>query len=376
MGWIMGPNSTIGPLVLGAATVLFNGVPDHPDAGRLWDLVDRHAVTHLGLSPTVVRLLAGKEGGRPAQRPLSALRVLGSTGEPWTAAAWRWLHREVGRGNAPIINWSGGTEIGCGLLVGSPVVPIPEGRFSGPAPGISADVFDADGKPVTGAVGELVVTRPWPSMTRGFWNDPDRYLETYWSKWPGVWVHGDQAIRYPDGSWEIPGRSDDVMNVAGKRVGPVEYESLADQVDGVIGSAAVAVPDVVKGEVVVVVVVRSPSAGQSDALADTVRSRIIHAMGKAMAPAAVLIVDALPLTRSGKVHRRAVRSWLTGADPGDLSTLENPQVEAAFTAVRHWRDPTPQTRDGGGAAMGGLRPRARQFGGSSSTHRPGDVRCG
>ena len=333
MGWIMGPNSTLGPLVRGATTVLFSGVPDFPDPGRLWQLVDTHQITHLGMAPTVVRLLASKDESWVRQASLTSLRVLGSTGEPWTAPAWRWLHRNVGRGVAPIINWSGGTEIGGGILVGSPVVPIPMGRFSGPSVGMAVDVLDDAGHPVTDAVGELVITKPWPSMTRGFWGEPQRYLDSYWSRWPGVWVHGDRAIRYSDGTWEIPGRSDDVMNVGGKRVGPVEYETLAEHVDGVMSAAAVGIPDDVKGEVPVVVVVPSTSSADRAALVQAVRESIHAAIGKAMSPAAVLVVDSLPITRSGKVHRRAVRSWLLGADPGDLSTLDSTESEADIVAA-------------------------------------------
>jgi len=199
------------------------------------------------------------------------------------------------------------------------------------------DAVTFNGEPATATVGELVITKPWPSMTQGFWQEPERYLQTYWSRWPGVWVHGDRAIRYADGTWELPGRSDDVMNVAGKRVGPVEYESVADQVDGVVGAAAVALPDPVKGEVAVVVVVpTSPTRSEAakQVLSEAVRARIVDVLGKAMAPSAVVVVDALPLTRSGKVHRRAVRSWLLAADPGDLSTLENPEVQEHFAVAR------------------------------------------
>jgi acetyl-CoA synthetase len=244
------------------------------------------------------------------------------------------LHRHVGRGTAPIINWSGGTEIGCGILVGSPVVPIHEGRFSGPTPGMSVDVFDDSGSPVVGTVGELVITKPWPSMTRGFWHEPQRYLDTYWSRWPGVWVHGDRAVRYADGSWEIPGRSDDVMNVAGKRVGPVEYEALAEQVDGIMSAVAVGLPDPVKGEVPVVLIVPGSASADTAALAEAASNRIRAAIGKAMSPAAILVVEALPVTRSGKVHRRAVRAWLLGTDPGDLSTLDSTESQADISAAR------------------------------------------
>ena len=255
-------------------------------------------------------------------------------GRSWTSPAWRWLHRNVARGIAPIINWSGGTEIGCWILVGSPVLPIREGRFSGPAPGMSVDVVDESDAPVTDQVGELVITKPWPSMTRGFWNEPERYLETYWSRWPGVWVHGDRAIRHADGSWEIPGWSDDVMNVAGKRVGPIEYEALAERVPGVEAAAAVGVPDPVKGEVPVVVVVPSGPDADRESLIGAVREEIATAMGRAMTPGAVVVVDVLPITRSGKVHRRAARAWLLGVDPGDLSTLDSVDAQPAFIVAR------------------------------------------
>jgi len=184
-------------------------------------VVDLYQITHLGFSPTLVRVLSDYGLEWVDRHELNSLRILGSTGEPWTASSWRWLHRYVGRGEIPIINWSGGTEIGCGILAGSPVVPVKECRFAGSAPGIAVNVYDTEGNPLVGEVGELVVTRPWPSMTRGLWMEPERYLETYWSHWPGVWFHGDRAIHHEDGSWELLGRSDDVLKVAGRRLGPV-----------------------------------------------------------------------------------------------------------------------------------------------------------
>jgi acetyl-CoA synthetase len=334
MGWIMGPIATIPPLALGAATVLIEGVPDHPTPDRLWRTVERHAITHLGLSPTVIRALAAHGDAWVDRHDLRPLRVLGSTGEPLNPSAWRWLHARVARGVLPIINLTGGTEVGGPLLSCSPMVPSREGRMAGPPPGIAVDVFSAAGTPVIGEVGDLVVTKSWPAMTKGFWREPERYLETYWSRWPGIWVHGDRAIRYEDGSWELVGRSDDVIKVAGKRVGPTEFEAVAAGVPGVAAAAAVGVPHDMKGEVAVVVIV--PGAGIADpvALATQVGDRIASSMGKALRPAAVLPVEALPLTRSAKVHRRAVRAWLTGTDPGDLSTLDNPEAEAAITAAR------------------------------------------
>jgi len=336
MGWIMGPLTIAGVLSLGASLAMFEGTPDFPDPDRLWQLVDRHRITHLGLSPTVVRVLSGYGSEWVNRHDLSSLRILGSTGEPWTASSWRWLHRYVGRGKVPIINWSGGTEIGCGILVGSPVVPMRECCFAGHAPGMATDVFDAAGHSVIGKVGELVLTRPWASMTRGLWLDPERYLKTYWSRWPGVWLHGDRAIQYDDGSWELLGRSDDVLKIAGKRLGPAEVESIVTDSDEIMMAAAVGIPDPTRGEVLALMIVPSLVAGggDPDALASSVADQVAHALGKPFRPAVVLVVDDIPFSRSGKVHRRAVRAWLTGTDPGDLSTVANLESMKSIIAAR------------------------------------------
>jgi acetyl-CoA synthetase len=338
MGWIMGPLCIAGVLSLGASLALFEGAPDFPEPDRLWRLVERHQLTHLGLSPTLVRLLAGHGAEWVDRHELRSLRVLGSTGERWTPQSWRWLHRHVGRGLVPIINWSGGTEIGCGILVGSPLVETRECRFSGHAPGMAATVFDADGRPAVGEVGELVLTRTWPSMTRGLWNEPQRYLESYWSRWPDVWVHGDWAVRHPDGSWELLGRSDEVLKIGGKRVGPAEVESVATEVGEVVEAAAVSVPDSLTGEALVVLVQVSGTTVSDDreAVAQAVSDRVAEALGRLLRPAAVVVLDELPLSRSGKVHRRALRAWLAGTDPGDLSTLANPESASAVLAAGAW----------------------------------------
>jgi acetyl-CoA synthetase len=336
MGWIMGPLTIAGVLSLGASLVMFEGAPDFPEPDRLWRLVERHRITHLGLSPTLARMLANHGDDWVDRHELASLRVLGSTGERWTPQSWRWLHRHVGRGSVPIVNWSGGTEIGCGILVGSPLVATHECRFTGHSPGMAAAVFDPQGHPVVGEVGELVLTRTWPSMTRGLWNEPERYLESYWSRWPDVWVHGDWAVRHEDGSWEVLGRSDDVLKIAGKRVGPAEVESIATEFDEVEEAAAVAVPDPVAGEALVVLIQMADTAAEQDreAVARAVSDRVAQALGKPLRPAAVVPVDELPLSRSGKVHRRALRAWLAGTDAGDLSTLANPESARAVAAAR------------------------------------------
>ena len=329
MGWVMGPLAICGSLVLGATLVLLESF-DYPSPARLWSQLDRHQVSFLGLSPTLVRLLANAEGGEPDHRRLSSLRTIGSTGEPMTPTAWRWMHEKVGKGRVPIINATGGTEVGAALLLGSPVVETAECRFSGPALGIDAVVLDPDWRRVVGSPGELAVRRPWPSMTRGFFGESsERYLESYWSRLPGTWVHGDRAIEFADGTWEIPGRSDDVIKVAGKRVGPSEFESIAVAVEGIGAAIAVGIPDDLKGEVVIVLV--SGARAAEPVVRAAVSDEVAAGLGKPLRLRAVLAVTELPLLRSGKLHRRAARAWLTGTDAGDLSSLANPTSE---TAVR------------------------------------------
>lgn len=334
LGWIIGPVSIIGSLSVGATCVMIEGAVDTPEPDRLWRTIDRLGVTHLALTPTIVRIMAAYGQDWVDRHELSTLRVLMSTGEPMTPRVWRWLHRHVGRGLLPIINVSGGTEVGCSLLACSPVEPLIECAFSGPPPGMDVDVVDALGRTLTGKEGELVARRSWPSMTKGFWQEPQRYLDSYWSRWPDVWVHGDRAVREADGTWRLPGRSDDLIKVAGKRVGPAEYESLAEEVKGVEMALAVGVPDPVKGEAVVVVV--QPVAGVGgETLIESVETRVAAGLGKAMRPVAVLAVAELPMTTAGKVHRRAARTWLAGTATGDLSTLVNPRSRQLLLDAWH-----------------------------------------
>jgi acetyl-CoA synthetase len=327
LGWMMGPWLIMGTLLLGATMVLYDGVPDHPGPDRLWDLVERHAVTVLGISPTAIRSLMRYGDAPPRAHDLSSLRVLGSTGEPWNPAPWQWYFERVGGGRLPVINYSGGTEISGGIVGCDLLHAQTPTAFSGPIPGIAADVFDDEGRSVrgTGAVGELVITAPWPGMTRGFWKDSQRYLDTYWSRWPNVWVHGDWVRADPDGFWYILGRSDDTLNVAGKRVGPAEVESALTMHPAVSEAAAVGVPHDVKGEGIVCFVVLRPGYEAGDRLREDVRASAIARLGKALAPEAVHFVRDLPKTRNAKIMRRIIRAKALGHDPGDVSSLENPR---------------------------------------------------
>jgi acetyl-CoA synthetase len=330
MGWIMGPWTVVGGHALGCTLVFAEGAPDWPQ-DRLWTLLEAEDVSILGISPTLVRALIPH--GEP-QTDLSSLRTIVTTGEPWNPDPYRWLFEQVGGGRCPIINCSGGTEVGACFLSPTPAIPIKACSLGGPALGMAMDVVDGDGNPVRGEVGELVCRKPFPGMTRGFWHDPERYLDTYWRRFPGVWVHGDWASVDEDGYWFLHGRSDDTLNMAGKRIGPAEIESAVVGHPAVAEAAAVGVPHEVKGEVAWVFCVLTPGREPSAELAAEVRDAAAASLGKAFRPDRVLFVGALPKTRSAKIVRRAVRATALGDDPGDLSSLENPEsLEEIANAV-------------------------------------------
>jgi acetyl-CoA synthetase len=321
MGWIMGPWAVVGVGALGGTIVFAEGAPDWPTPDRLWRIVEQERVTSLGLSPTLVRALLPH--GDPVA-DLSSLRTFVTTGEPWNPEPYRWLAENVGGSRVPIINCSGGTEVGACFLSPTPVGPIKSCSLGGPALGMAMDVVDDAGNSLIGTaeVGELVCRRPFPGMTRGFWRDPEKYLETYWSRIPGVWVHGDWASVDADGFWFLHGRSDDTMNIAGKRIGPAELESAAVGHPAVREAAAIGVPHEVKGETAWIFCCLLPGAETTEA---EVAAHIGAELGKAFKPDRVFFVDALPKTRSAKIVRRAVKATALGVDPGDLSSLENPE---------------------------------------------------
>jgi acetyl-CoA synthetase len=269
-----------------------------------------------------------------------SLFVLGSTGEPWNPDPWWWYFKNAGESRCPIINYSGGTEVSGGIVGCTTWTPIQPGSFIGPCPGMDADVVDEHGRSVRGAVGELVIRRPWPGMTRGFWKDShdaeSRYMQTYWSRWPGVWQHGDWARIDVEGYWYIEGRSDDTLKVAGKRVGPAEVESAAVAHAAVSEAAAVGVPHEIKGEGIVVFCVLRPGREPSDALAKEVQDKVAELLGKPLRPEAVRFVAQLPKTRNAKILRRVIRgAYLGKTDLGDLSSLENPAAVDEIRAVGH-----------------------------------------
>ena len=325
MGWIMGPWMVIAGLANGATIGTYDGAPNYPGPDRLWAVAEELQLTHLGLSPTLVRALQPYGADQAHRHDLSRLRVFGSTGEPWNPEPWWWLFRDVGRERIPIVNISGGTEIGACILSVNLLQGLKPTSLGGPALGMDADVYDDQGRPLRGEVGELVVRGSWPGMTRGFWGEPERYIDTYWSRFEDTWVHGDWASIDEDGFWYLHGRSDDTLNIAGKRIGPAEIESAAVALDEVTMAAAIGVPDPVKGEGIAVYVVPGPGVEPDDALTARVQEAIEASLGKAFRPQAIRWVADLPRTRSQKIMRRVVKAVALEKDPGDLSSLENPE---------------------------------------------------
>jgi acetyl-CoA synthetase len=337
IGWMMGPWLIYGATLLGATIVLYDGAPDYPEPGRLWDICARNRVGILGISPTLIRAMSSGACEPSREYDLSQLRILASTGEPWNPDPWWWLFEKVGGKKVPIINYSGGTEISGGILMGNPLTPIKPCSFSGPCPGIAADVVDENGRTLRNGVGELVIRKPWIGMARGFWKDPERYLQTYWSRWPNVWRHGDWARIDDDGHWLILGRSDDTIKIGGKRVGPAEVESILVSHPDVLEAAVIGVPDDLKGGVAIAFCVPAPGAEAGPALCANLQKLVGQELGKPLRPERVFLVSGLPRTRNAKVMRRLIRSAYLNEDPGNISALENPETVEEIRRISRGR---------------------------------------
>jgi len=315
MGWMLGPLLIMGGLQLGATVVFTEGVPDHPTPSRLWDIVERNGVTFQGIAPTAARAVMAKSDGEFGD--LSSLRSFASTGEAWDEPTWRWLFEQVGGSRSPVVNYSGGTETGGGILVAYPFLPMEPAAFNGPLPGMDVAILDVEGNRVVGEVGELTMHNTWPGMTHAFWQDRERYLETYWNRFDGVWVHGDLASVDERGSWRVHGRSDDTIKVSGRRVGPAEIEASLLKDRRIVEAAVVGVPDEQRGQrVVAFVVVRD-----DDVDFDDLTATAVHNAGRSFAPS-IHVVPTIPKTKNGKIMRRAIRSRYLGSPAGDMSALD------------------------------------------------------
>jgi acetyl-CoA synthetase len=334
IGWMMGPWALVGTHTFAGTAFVYEGAPDHPSNERLPAMIERHGITQFGVSPTAIRAL--RRGGLdPSGYDRSSLRILGSTGEPWDPESWRWFYERFGDGECPLVNISGGTEIcGC-FLMPMPTQPLKPCTLGGPGLGMAVDVVDEAGESVveSGERGFLVARDSCPSMTKSLWEGDERYLAEYWSTWtdPPLWDHGDWAQVDADGFWFLHGRADDALNVAGRKVGPAEVEGVLVEHPAVNQAAAVGVPDETTGTAVVAYVVLEPDADAGDDLRTELSDRVASRQGRPFRPRELLFVDALPRTQSGKVIRRAVAAVHRGEDPGDLSSMENPE---ALEAVR------------------------------------------
>lgn len=326
MGWMLGPLMIVGGLQCGAGLVMAEGLPDFPTSDRLWNMVERNRITVLGMAPTAARgLRARVNEGKPAA-DLSSLRAFASTGEAWDHPTWHWLFETVGEKRLPILNYTGGTETGGGILSCYTIAPQAPASFCGPLPGLDVDVLDADGNQTT-EIGEIVVRNTWVGMTHSFWRDDERYLDTYWSRWPDIWVHGDLSSIDANGFWHIHGRSDDTLKIGGRRVGPSEIESALVAQPTVAEAAVIGVPDEIKGQNIVAFVVARPGIEIADEGA--LLQSVIQMLGKAMAPSQILCVQGLPKTKNGKIMRRAIRARYLGEKLGDLSAHD------ALTPLEH-----------------------------------------
>lgn len=331
MGWIAGTVVLSCALLRGATLVCYDGAPDFPDWSRMSKLVERHKVTHFGSAPTLIRGMAGNEDVA-LRGDVSSVRLLITAGEGIDPEHFAWFQRTFGHGTQPLINYTGGTEVSGALLASVLLRPIPPSGFNTISPGIEVDVVDSTGRPVTGAVGELVVRQPFVGMTHSFWNDDERYLDAYWRNIPGLWVHGDLALRREDGNFFMMGRSDDTLKVAGKRLGPAEVEEVVLELAHIAEAAAIGVSDPDKGQRLVVFVVLAPGGkGDGAGMAQLVSQHVDKRLGRPFRPSAVHCVAQLPKTRSSKIMRRVIRSVYCDEPAGDLSSLDNP---AALDEIR------------------------------------------
>jgi acetyl-CoA synthetase len=326
MGWMVGAMCACIPSFAGGSLLIAEGTPDYPDTGRFWRLIAEHEVTYLGVSPTIVRSLM-RYGLEVESYDLSSLRMTASGGEAWTAAPWLWFFEHVCKKTIPIINISGGTEVGGCIFTGTPNHPMNPGSFSRPALGVGADIVDMTGQRVPdGTVGELVLRHSSIGLTKSLWKADARYIESYWSTLPGLWVHGDFAMRGEDGLYYILGRSDDTIKISGKRTGPSELEGILIATGKLAEAAVFGIPHPVKGSAIVCACVPMPGVEGDNGLASQLSAAIVAGMGTSYRPETILFVDDLPRTRNLKIMRRVLRAVFEDKDPGDLSALANPEA--------------------------------------------------
>lgn len=329
MGWMVGAMTACIPSFAGASLLVAEGTPDYPDTGRFWRLIQEHRVSYLGVSPTIVRSLM-RYGEEVENYDLSSLRMTTSGGEAWTAAPWHWFFRHVCKERIPILNISGGTEVGGCIFLGTPNHPMNPGSFSRPALGVGADIVDLNGNRMPpGEVGELILRHSSIGLTKSLWKADARYIDNYWSTLPDVWVHGDFAMQGTDGLYYILGRSDDTIKISGKRTGPAELEGLLVATGKVAEAAVFGIPHPVKGSAIVCACVLMPGVAEHG-IAGELSGALVKGMGASYRPERIVFVDDLPRTRNLKIMRRVLRAVFENKDPGDLSSLANPEAVDAL----------------------------------------------
>ena len=324
IGWITGHSYVIyGPLLLGTTTVVYEGAPDYPDPGVWWKVVEKYGVTKFYTAPTAIRHLMRFGARYTNLYNLDSLRILGTVGEPINPEAWVWYYKNVGKENCPIMDTWWQTETGMYLISPLPVAPLKPGTATRPLPGIDADIVDEEGNPVpTGKGGYLVIKRPWPAMLRTLYKEKERYLETYWGKFHGIYQAGDMAHKDEDGYFWIQGRSDDVLKIAGHRIGSAEVESAFVSHPAVAEAAVIGKQDPIKGEVIKAFIILREGYDFNTQLIEELKKHVRHELGPVAVMGEIVQVEKLPKTRSGKIMRRILRAQETGEDLGDTSTLE------------------------------------------------------
>lgn len=325
IGWITGLVWNVyGLLMMGASAVIYDGALDFPSSDRVWKILSDNGATIFGISPTATRLFK-KNNEEPLKKySLDKIKNIPTTGEPLDEDSWWWLFEKVGNKKIPIMNLSGGTEIGGAMLSVFPGMKLKPSTVGIPVPGMNLDVVDDDGNSVKNKNGYLVIKSPWPGMTRGLLNDDKRFIKTYWSRFDNVWFHGDYVFVDDDGLWYMRGRTDDVINVSGHRMSTAEIEHTVISHEKISDAASVAIPDDLTGEAIVVFFVADNKDDSNLEL--TVSNFISEKIGKVAKPKLVFQLTDLPKTRTGKIMRRLLKSKLLGQELGDLSSLENSQI--------------------------------------------------
>lgn len=323
-GWITGHSYIVyGPLLNGATSFMYEGAPNFPYPNRWWQMIERYGINILYTAPTAIRGLMRFGEAWPRRHDMSSLRLLGSVGEPINPEAWKWYHRVIGGERCPIMDTWWQTETGMFMITPMPSVPLKPGSGGKPYPGLQMDILDENGAPVkANEEGFLVIKNPWPAMIRTIYNDPDRYVSQYWSRFPGYYMTGDSARRDEDGYYWIIGRVDDVIKVSGYRLGTAEIESALVSHPAVAEAAAIGLPHEVKGNAIHAYVILRNGFAKSEKLVEELKQHVGHEVGPIAKPEHIEIVESLPKTRSGKIMRRVLKAKALGMDPGNLSTLE------------------------------------------------------